>query len=122
MKHFIYATFSIDATLESSLCGFVNDSPAQYSNCIMKKFVVEKIPYLCLVAIKNVAKFEELRYNYGDSSNLIWRKYVSIYLHIVSLCKYFTSLFMNFINSYVTHPQNFTSWYKQIVYVYFKSW
>ena len=60
---------SIDATDTDCLCKFVNDSPA--GNCVMKKVYVRSKPFLCLFAIKDISKGEELRYNYEeDPANL----------------------------------------------------
>ena len=75
--------FSIDATLESSLGRFVNDSPRKFGNCQMKKFVIKSRPHLCLVAVKDIPERVELRYDYGDTNaNLFWRQDVSNTLRI----------------------------------------
>ena len=65
----------IDATSSTCLAKFVNDSPSCYSNCKMTLKVDGTEPHLCLIAIKNIAKNEEIRYDYGESIHrLSWRK------------------------------------------------
>ena len=72
----MHAFFSIDATLSRCMARFVNDSP--YGNCHMRKFVIQNVPHLCLVALKDIEEGVELRYDYNDKNeNLPWRKTVS---------------------------------------------
>ena len=63
----------IDATETFSLGRYVNDSVQKYANCEMKKYVIDDVPHLCLVAKKDIPANEELRYDYGDSKNMYWR-------------------------------------------------
>lgn len=66
---------SIDATEAIDTLGrYVNDSMQRYANCEMKKFLVDDIPHLFLVAKKDISAGMELRYDYGDhTQNLYWR-------------------------------------------------
>ena len=45
----------------------------------MKKFTIDHEPRLCLVALKDIKSGTELRYDYGDKTNLFWRKDVGSY-------------------------------------------
>lgn len=54
-----------------------NDDPK--NNAIMKLKVINNYPRLCLFARREIAKGEEIRYDYGDSVyNLPWRHKVNI--------------------------------------------
>lgn len=64
--------FSIDATHSDGLGRMVNDECSQQANCKMKKVMVEGLPKLCLVAMKDIYPGKELRYDYGVR-NLQWR-------------------------------------------------
>lgn len=65
----------IDATMALDTLGrCVNDSIQRYANCEMKKFIVDEVPHLFLVAKKEIPALHELRYDYGDHrENLQWR-------------------------------------------------
>lgn len=65
----------IDATMALDTFGrCVNDSVQRYANCEMKKFIVDGVPHLFLVAKKEIPALHELRYDYGDHrENLEWR-------------------------------------------------
>lgn len=54
----------------------VNDAPDKYSNCAMKKTIIDGMPYIVLFSTKVIARGEELRNNYGPKS-LTWRNKVS---------------------------------------------
>ena len=55
---------------------FVNDSPARFANCVMKRLKFDGKLHIFLKAIANIVDGEELRYDYGDSG-LLWRSHVS---------------------------------------------
>ena len=96
---YIFWYFSFDATRqEDRLRRYVNDSPEP--NCKMKFIVCNGLPKLCLFAINNICKYEELVYDYG-APNLWWRSdvsalfipiyiyiyiYLSIYICIIYIC------------------------------------
>ncbi|XP_072032945.1 uncharacterized protein [Amphiura filiformis] len=62
----------IDATIEDGrLARLVNDDNKD-PNCIMKKYIVENRPTLCILARKDIAAGEELTYDYGIT-DLPWR-------------------------------------------------
>ena len=46
----------------------VNDAPDKYSNCAMKKTIIDGMPYIVLFSTKVIARGEELRSNYGPKS------------------------------------------------------
>lgn len=71
--HFNGKRLSIDATLSSRLGRFVNDSPPNFNNCLMKQYVINHQPQLILVAKRDIVPYEELRYSYNDE-NLLWRE------------------------------------------------
>ena len=57
----------------NSTC-MANDSAPQYVNCRMVVKCVHTVPYLCLIATRNIAANVELRYDYGDRKELLpWR-------------------------------------------------
>ena len=66
---------SVDATKIDCLAKFVNDSPAKFANCIMKKYELDVQPHIYLKACANIVDGEELRYDYGDT-DLPWRIHV----------------------------------------------
>jgi SET domain-containing protein len=51
----------------------VNDSPRHKANATMKKIEIGGQTHLCLLASRDIAPNEELRYDYGVN-NLPWRK------------------------------------------------
>ncbi|XP_065679754.1 uncharacterized protein LOC124809067 [Hydra vulgaris] len=53
---------------------FVNDSSPSYSNCFVKIVSERNVPHLCFFSTKDIPKFTELRYSYGETSGLSWRK------------------------------------------------
>ena len=58
----MFPIFSVDATEVEGLCKYVNDSPAPYHNCKMKKIVDPNgAQYLCLFASKDIPIGTELR-------------------------------------------------------------
>lgn len=62
---------SIDATNDDGSFGrLVNDSADP--NCKMKKIFVNGTPHLCLFAIKDIKRDDEITYDYGGD-NLTWR-------------------------------------------------
>ena len=70
----------MDATNTNCLAKYVNDSPN--GNCVMKKILVDDVPFLCLFATCDISAEMELRYSYGDPKkvNLWWRNNVSFIL------------------------------------------
>lgn len=64
---------SIDATNSDCLARMVNDCPQSKANCKMEIIDVDGSPRLCLFALRNICKHEELRYDYGVA-DLSWRK------------------------------------------------
>ena len=83
-----FASFvsSIDATVpDQSLGRLVNHD--RNGNCVMKKVMVDKEPFLCLFAATDVSGGTELRYDYGVS-NLPWE--VKVYsLNLSKHSRYF---------------------------------
>lgn len=67
--------YSIDATFANGFGKMVNDATGILANCAMKIVYVNKEPWPCLFACRDIAEGEELRYDYGVS-NLPWRKKV----------------------------------------------
>ena len=66
--------FSIDATTSDCTARYVNDTPTNTSNCVMKKVVYQQEVRLCLFSNRDINPGDELRYDYGgDSSSLYWR-------------------------------------------------
>ena len=60
--------YSVDATDESRYPFFgrlVNHGKGKEQNCRMRIIDVDGKPYLCLFAIKNIEKGEEILYDYG---------------------------------------------------------
>ena len=73
--------FSIDAcATQGHICQFVNDANRNKANCMMKRQEVNNVPRLCLFALQDLKRGEELQYDYGDNSkNLWWRRKVRVY-------------------------------------------
>lgn len=63
----------VDATEADCYGRYVNDAVQRYANCEIKKYVVNDVPHLFLVAKREIPKLEELRYDYGDTKNITWR-------------------------------------------------
>lgn len=64
-------SWCIDATKPDGRLGrLVNDSATP--NCVVKKVVVHSLPYLCLVALKDITFGTEICYDYGVK-DLPWR-------------------------------------------------
>ena len=53
----------------------VNDAPDKYTNCVMKKTIINSMPYLVLFSTKVIACREGLGYDYGPKC-LAWHKKV----------------------------------------------
>lgn len=68
----------MDATNTDCMARMVNDAPDKYSNCVMKKTIIDGMPYIVLFSTKVIACGEELCYNYGPKS-LAWRNKVSTF-------------------------------------------
>ncbi|XP_057300018.1 uncharacterized protein LOC130630515 isoform X2 [Hydractinia symbiolongicarpus] len=64
----------VDATKNNRLGKFVNDSQKSYANSVMKVKTFGGKPFLCLYALKTIEKGSEIRYSYGETSGLTWRK------------------------------------------------
>ncbi|KAI2644635.1 Histone-lysine N-methyltransferase PR-Set7 [Labeo rohita] len=63
-NNYIFFPYSIDASFDDGSLGrLVNDS--QKPNGKMKKTELEGKPHLCLFAIKDINKGEEITYDYG---------------------------------------------------------
>ena len=84
LSFFIF--LSIDGTPETSIGKFVNDSPQSYSNCKVKIAIVDNIPHLYLQAIVDIPAGMELRYSYGLTTGLSWRKNVRFVCVCVYVC------------------------------------
>ena len=54
--------FSIDATFEKSFGRFVNDSPPQTANSVIKRQVVAGVSRLCIFANKDIDAGTEITY------------------------------------------------------------
>jgi len=52
---------SIDATNNTRLGRYVNDSPSKHANCAVKLMEYNGVPFLFLFAIKDIPPFTELR-------------------------------------------------------------
>lgn len=66
--------FSIDASTTVCLARMVNDvDKFTKANCIIKKIIVNNAPHLCIFALRDINKDDELRYDYGEK-NTPWRK------------------------------------------------
>lgn len=100
----IYYRIDAATSIPSRLGGLVNDQEENSSlcNCKMKLIVCNKQPRLCLFAKRNIAKNEELRYDYGDEeSKLLWRNKV---LFLVNLIK-----------GFVIHNEVFNLFWYQVI-------
>ena len=76
----------IDASSEKScLARFINDEEKR-PNCKMKKLVFNNIPHLCLFALTDINRGDELRYNYGEDE-YPWRKTLVSVLNTFDHCK-----------------------------------
>lgn len=61
----------MDATVEDGSLGrLVNDS--ETPNVKIKKLVIGGVPHLCLFALKDITRNEEITFDYGGD-NLPWR-------------------------------------------------
>lgn len=68
---------SVDASKEDKTLGrLVNDDHTS-PNCEMKKVNYDGKPHLCLFAVKEITKGEEITYNYGNAS-YPWRSKVGL--------------------------------------------
>ena len=79
----IFLPYSYDATSETRLGRYVNDS-RQYFNCVMKSVIGknDEAPYLCLFAICDIGEGVELRYNY-NATNLKFRQVYFLFSHVL---------------------------------------
>ena len=57
-------TVDFSATFSRRYGKFVNDS-ATNANCVVKPIYDDRTLHLCLIALKDIEKGVELRYNYG---------------------------------------------------------
>ncbi|XP_057297196.1 uncharacterized protein LOC130626107 isoform X2 [Hydractinia symbiolongicarpus] len=65
----------VDATNEHTRYGkYVNDSGKSYANSAVRVKYFAGSPYLCLFAIKKIDIGTEIRYSYGETYGLSWRK------------------------------------------------
>lgn len=71
----LYFCFSVDASKEDESLGRLVNDNHKSPNAKMKKMVVENRPHLCLFAIAQIKKGDEIEYDYGDS-NWPWREKV----------------------------------------------
>ena len=53
-------------------------------NCSVNVVIVDKVPHLCMFAVRAIEVGEELRYDYGDTK-LPWRKKVKSSLYVVQI-------------------------------------
>ena len=60
--------YSVDATLESGKLGRLLNHSRLKPNCVTKTIDIGDIPYLILVAARDIDVGEELLYDYGDRS------------------------------------------------------
>jgi SET domain-containing protein len=65
--------YSIDATSNSRMGRYVNDSPRKAANCIAKAMIFSGKPRVLLFALRDITSGSELRYDYGGGFHP-WRK------------------------------------------------
>jgi len=63
---------SIDATRNSRLGRYINDSPARFANCVPKAMFICEKPRILFFATQLISPGTELRFNYGG--HVPWRK------------------------------------------------
>ena len=64
---------------------YVNDGWGQQQNAVVRLIEHHKTPHLCLFARRKIKDGEEIKYDYGDSRNLFWRKKVCTRQHYLVL-------------------------------------
>lgn len=68
-NHFSFTTYSIDATIEPDVLGPRLGRLVNYGrknrNCVMKTVEINKKPFLCLFAVKDIKQGKEFLYDYG---------------------------------------------------------
>lgn len=96
----LFCVCSIDAT---NMCGragsLVNDSDKD-ANCAVKKVVVDGRCHLAIFAKADIDIGAELLYDYGDATNLWWRKVNYLYLKLRKMQRHdYGSVFLVDINA-----------------------
>jgi len=86
----LFSVSSYDATEEAvtgaSYGRLVNHGDKNERNCHMKVICVEKVPYLCLFATKDIPTATELLFDYGiPDTQLPWKRKVCIDLFVIAL-------------------------------------
>ncbi|XP_030251292.1 uncharacterized protein LOC115568284 isoform X4 [Sparus aurata] len=60
--------YCIDASKEDGTLGRLVNDDHVHPNCKVKRIMVNRMPHLCLFAVREIFPGEEITYNYGDSA------------------------------------------------------
>ena len=61
---------SVDATADNNRHGRLLNHSKTNPNVITKMVILDHLPYLCLVAGRDICEGEQLEYDYGDRSKM----------------------------------------------------
>lgn len=61
-----FTVYSVDATKDNGRMGRLLNHSRKNANVVTKVIEVDSYPYLCLIAVRDIDKGEELVYDYGE--------------------------------------------------------